>query len=84
MTGSPGEDNRKGPAQESMGKAFAVLGAGFSIVVSSLVGMALGSFLDGNSQGHLFAVLGFLLGLLAGFHRAYLLIRSMAGKRKRD
>ncbi|HHY35903.1 MAG TPA: hypothetical protein GX510_09810 [Firmicutes bacterium] len=83
MTRSPGEDNRKQPEQESMGKAFAILGAGFSIVVSSLAGMALGSYLDRGGQGHLFAALGFLLGLLAGFHRAYLLIRSITWKRQR-
>lgn len=81
MSRSHGEDSRKEPTQDSIGKSFAILGAGFSIVVSSLVGMALGSFLDRGGQGHLFAVLGFLLGLLAGFHRAYLLIRSMTGKR---
>lgn len=83
MTRSPGEDNRKKPEQESVGKTLAILGAGFSIVVSSLVGMALGSYLDRGGRGHLFAALGFLLGLLAGFHRAYLLIRSMARKRRR-
>ncbi|MBE3519708.1 MAG: AtpZ/AtpI family protein [Firmicutes bacterium] len=82
MTRSPGESDRKQPAEESMGKSFAVLGAGFSIVVSALGGMVLGSYLDRRGQSHLFAAIGFLLGLLAGLHRAYLLIRSIASKRR--
>lgn len=71
----------KQPGNEPVGKAVAILGAGFSLAASALAGMFLGSFLDRSREGRFFTAFGFLLGLFAGFYRAYTLIKSMLGKR---
>jgi len=59
-----------------------ILGMGFELAVSAFGGLYIGSLLDRGREGSLFAPAGLLLGLLLGFHRAYMLVRSALRKRK--
>ena len=57
---------------ESLG---ALAGIGFVIAVPIALGVILGSYLDHRlNTGHLFLLLGLLLGLISGFYGAYRLI----------
>lgn len=63
--------------------AGVVFSAGFSVIASTFAGLYLGIALDRGRQGTLFAPIGLIFGLLAGFHRVYLLFKQVArGRRK--
>jgi F0F1-type ATP synthase assembly protein I len=62
--------------------AAAFLSMGFQLVASALGGLYLGSLLDRGRQSQVFAPLGLLSGLLVGFYRAYVLVRSTIRKRR--
>ena len=66
-----------GPAA---GLAF---GAGFSLIGSALAGYLIGSYLDRNRSGALFAPVGLVLGLLSGLHRMYTLFRQIARSKEK-
>ncbi|QUL99070.1 MAG: AtpZ/AtpI family protein [Candidatus Fermentithermobacillus carboniphilus] len=53
-----------------------VLTLGFSLITSALLGLYLGSILDRQRPHKVLTPIGFLLGLLVGFHRAWLLIKD--------
>ncbi|MGE5579316.1 MAG: hypothetical protein ACM3WU_04650 [Bacillota bacterium] len=59
-----------------------ILGMGFELAVAAIGGLYFGSLLDRGRDSALFAPAGLLLGLLVGFHRAYMLVRSAMRKRK--
>lgn len=58
------------------------LGMGFELAAAAFGGLYLGSLLDRGQDRALFAPAGLLLGLLLGFHRAYMLVRSAIRKRR--
>lgn len=60
-----------------------ILSLGFSLVASALIGLYLGSLLDRTAQNKVFTPIGLLLGLAAGFHRAWILIRSITKKKRK-
>lgn len=60
----------------------AILSMGFELAISALAGLYLGSLVDRNRGGVLFAPAGLIAGLLVGFHRAYMLVRSAMRKPK--
>jgi len=60
----------------------AILSLGFEMAISALGGLYLGSLLDRRTGKALFAPMGLILGLLVGFHRAYMLVRSTMRKPK--
>ena len=60
----------------------AILTIGFELAISALGGLYLGSLVDRQRGGALFAPIGLILGLLVGFHRAYMLVRSAMRKPK--
>jgi len=72
------DDSPRGPV---LGAA-AVLSLGFQLLASALGGFFLGSLLDRGWRTSAFAPAGLLLGLLVGFHRAYVLIKSTIRKRR--
>lgn len=59
---------------------MAILGFGLWVTTSALVGLYLGTLLDRCSGKTIFAPLFLLAGILAGFHRAYIAIRSVLNK----
>ncbi|MGI6662892.1 MAG: hypothetical protein ACOX4B_05380 [Bacillota bacterium] len=82
MRSWPDESGRRKPRKRmrSLGlTAGVVFGAGFSLIGSALAGYLIGSYLDRNRNGALFAPAGLLLGLLAGLHRMYALFRHVSG-----
>ena len=57
---------------ESLG---ALAGIGFTIAIPPVAGAILGSYLDHRlNTGHLFLLLGLLLGLISGIYGAYRLV----------
>jgi F0F1-type ATP synthase assembly protein I len=74
-------------AQESRSGRFlaiagAILGLGFSLVGSALLGLYLGSLLDKNSPTRVYTPIGLIFGLLVGFHRAWIIVQGIMKKRK--
>ncbi len=59
--------------------AGVILGAGFSLVASTLAGYLIGTWVDRSGGSALFAPIGLILGLLAGIHRLFTLFRGVAG-----
>lgn len=57
-----------------------ILGFGLLVTTSALVGLYVGTLLDRRSGKTIFAPLFLLAGLLAGFHRAYMSIKSVLNK----
>jgi F0F1-type ATP synthase assembly protein I len=85
-----GEKNNGKPRQprrseiQAMGmSAGVVFSAGFSLVFSAFAGLAIGIALDRRGGRTLFAPIGLLLGLLAGFHRLYVAFRVVAKRKVR-
>ncbi len=75
-------DSRNRSTGRSALGAVAILSLGLETAVAALGGLYLGSLLDRSRPTPLFAPLGLLLGLLAGFRRAYVLVRSTIRKPK--
>ncbi len=59
-----------------------ILGLGFSLVASSLLGMYIGSLMDKGSSTKVYTPIGLLIGMLVGFHRAWAITRKLINKRK--
>lgn len=57
-----------------------ILSMGFELAISTLGGLYIGSLIDRRRGGSIFAQLGLIVGLLVGFHRAYMLVRSAMRK----
>ena len=58
----------------------AILSMGFELAISTLGGLYIGSLIDRRRGGGIFAPVGLIVGLLVGFHRAYMLVRSAMRK----
>lgn len=56
-----------------------VLGIGSTLLFSSIAGLLAGHYVDRHTGRTLFAPLGLILGLAAGFHRMWLIIRTVSG-----
>ncbi len=76
------DGKRDGSGQGPVFGAAAVLSLGFQLVASALAGLYLGSLLDKGRLGPVFAPVGFLLGVLIGFQRAYALVKSTVRRRR--
>jgi len=76
-------DGRSG---SSNGRFFAIAGyvlmLGFSLAVSALVGLYVGSLLDRGRAQKIFTPIGLLVGLALGFHRSWLVLKRILEKQK--
>jgi len=63
-------------------RAAVMLSLGFQLLTSALAGFIAGAFIDRLRTTRWAAPTGLLVGLVAGFHRAYLLVKSTIAKRK--
>ncbi|HHY11526.1 MAG TPA: hypothetical protein GX529_02740 [Firmicutes bacterium] len=62
--------------------AGVVLSLGFSLIGSALLGMYIGSLMDKGSSTNVYTPVGLIVGLIVGFHRSWVIVRSLIKKRK--
>lgn len=68
----------KKPPPSVLGSLAALGGMGFTLAIPIAIGAIAGNYLDGRIQsGHLFLLLGLLLGLITGIFGAYRLFTSV-------
>jgi ATP synthase protein I len=68
----------KKPSPSAWGTMAAVGQLGLTVAIPIALGAILGSYLDGRfTTGHLFVLLGLLLGLIAGIYGAYRLFSRL-------
>lgn len=63
--------------------AGVVLSLGFSLVAAALLGMYIGSLMDKGSSTRIYTPIGLIIGLIVGFHRSWIIIRSLITKKKK-
>lgn len=75
-------NRRDGSERNEPLRSAAIVSLGVYLACSSLGGLLLGSYIDRARGTSYFAPAGLLLGLAAGLHRAYTLVKASAGRRK--
>ncbi|GCE25813.1 hypothetical protein KDA_12970 [Dictyobacter alpinus] len=69
---------QKPPSPTVLNTLGALSGMGFTVAIPIALGAILGNYLDGLLHtGHLFILLGLLLGLISGIYGAYRLYKSV-------
>ncbi|GCE18012.1 AtpZ/AtpI family protein [Dictyobacter kobayashii] len=69
---------QKPPTPTVLNTLGALSGMGFTVAVPIALGAIVGNYLDGLLHtGHLFILLGLLLGLISGIYGAYRLYKSV-------